>query len=41
MIEYQIPDEYFFRLHRALGNAIPPVLFWYVANAVKENLSTI
>ena len=27
--------------YRALGNAIPPVLFWYVANAVKENLSTI
>ena len=26
---------------RALGNAIPPVMFWYVANAVKENLSTI
>lgn len=27
--------------YRALGNAIPPVMFWYVANAVKENLSTI
>lgn len=27
--------------YRALGNAIPPVLFWYVANAVKQNLSTI
>ena len=27
--------------YRAFGNAIPPVLFWYVANAVKENLSTI
>lgn len=27
--------------YRALGNAIPPVMFWYVANAVKESLSTI
>lgn len=24
--------------YRALGNAIPPVMFWYVANAVKEKL---
>lgn len=24
--------------YRALGNAIPPVMLWYVANAVKENL---
>lgn len=24
--------------YRALGNAIPPVMFWYVAKAVKENL---
>ena len=22
--------------YRALGNAIPPVMFWYVANAVSE-----
>lgn len=27
--------------YRALGNAIPPVMFWYVAKVVKENLSTI
>lgn len=25
--------------YRALGNAIPPVMFWYVANAVKEKLA--
>ena len=24
--------------YRALGNAIPPVMFWYVAKAVKEKL---
>lgn len=24
--------------YRALGNAIPPVMFWYVANAVKKKL---
>ena len=24
--------------YRALGNAIPPVMFWYVANAVSECL---
>lgn len=25
--------------YRALGNAIPPVMFWYVAKAVRENLT--
>ena len=25
--------------YRALGNAIPPVMFWYVANRVAEYLS--
>ena len=24
--------------YRALGNAIPPVMFWYVAKTVRENL---
>lgn len=27
--------------YRALGNAIPPVMFWYVAKAVKEELQGI
>lgn len=27
--------------YRALGNAIPPVMFWYVANKVKELLENI
>ena len=27
--------------YRAIGNAIPPVMFWYVANAVKECLQEV
>ena len=27
--------------YRALGNAIPPVMFWYIAKAVSEQLATI
>lgn len=27
--------------YRALGNAIPPVMFWYVAKAVKDNLQNV
>ena len=26
--------------YRALGNAIPPVMFWYVANKISECLDT-
>lgn len=26
--------------YRALGNAIPPVMFWYVANKISECLAT-
>lgn len=25
--------------YRALGNAIPPVMFWYIANAVSKHIS--
>jgi DNA (cytosine-5)-methyltransferase 1 len=27
--------------YRALGNAIPPVMFWYVANKISECLATV
>ena len=27
--------------YRALGNAIPPIMFWHVARAVKEKLQKI
>ena len=27
--------------YRALGNAIPPVMFWYIMRAVKQALETV